>query len=869
MSSSSLSLNCNVNVSSSLGRIAWNCPIASNAPHIMIVDAFKNDGAVEQASDTQAILLFVGDRSNHIPLPSGLAQMLGLVSLSDDSMDPDESPFILFPGHLPAEGTCPSTEFFHAALWVVGSVLQRPDEDGEGGLVVKIVDTFPSTDGMDLGSFRRNSVLYMDPAPTDVYYPKKTAHKRILQMSEEGAGKRPRAGSGQAGEQTILSVGGTVTSKYSVGTLPDLDNQPCSCSNKSETHGRIIKCQLLLRVLTENSNERELLLPDLLFTTTDYVARIKSLHSRPGTSQLGNFGFLKFMPVMADSAQLQCAILGEWKANNWSHLSVMSFISQDTTHMNSTIWCQETGATTTGLQLLSNGLSGLQLFWGMFWHRDFNNCLEPLIAQVGRQNEPHIFSCHNAFLRARVEELIVDFCTDVRRMRRSDRFDQVDLKTRAGCLALLQAYISAFITRPSPEDLAAGFWEPAPHHNFYTNGYPDIIQDKPVSSSASGKVSTSTVSSKGVSSTPTKSSVPAKTTEACGLFMAASFGHRHTTQQLVTCRKHTKCTYPHKPLKQLSRVEANIAANNVPRSLKDGLVLALGPPDIRRARRKCAKYAEGTLNEDRLAAGIPVDTWQELLIPPVSGDLECCPRDTFGRLHIVIRPSIHAGAQLGAFPRYPVPSGTRIGAYFGHMASPRDETRASCVYRMSWDGIYVDARDLSGIICRCAYINDPLDALQENVRIERHGDTLWVVTTQAVQVGQKFGFGYGAWYWFRQALKLPLALLRKVHQRYYVASDNRMWCAIMDCRKFEPGGMYNPFPPVIDQRPAGSLSNLGTINEHQSENRSESLSGDHNEHQIECQIHNEHQGGQRSESLSGDHNEHQIECQIHNEHQGG
>eukprot|EP01041_Mallomonas_annulata_P042265 gene42265-biopygen19431 len=161
-------------------------------------------------------------------------------------------------------------------------------------------------------------------------------------------------------------------------------------------------------------------------------------------------------------------------------------------------------------------------------------------------------------------------------MRRSDRFDQVDLKTRAGCLALLQAYISAFITRPSPEELAAGFWEPEPHHSFYANGYTDIIQDKSVSSSASSKVSTSTVSSKGVSSTPTKSSLPAKTTEACGLFMAASFGHRHTTQQLVTCRKHTKCTYPHKPLKQLSRVEANIAANNVPRSLKDGLVLALG-----------------------------------------------------------------------------------------------------------------------------------------------------------------------------------------------------------------------------------------------------------------------------------------------------
>eukprot|EP01041_Mallomonas_annulata_P042140 gene42140-biopygen6912 len=280
------------------------------------------------------------------------------------------------------------------------------------------------------------------------------------------------------------------------------------------------------------------------------------------------------MPVMADPGQLQCAILGDWKPNNWVHLSVLSFISEDTTHMKSTVWLPETGATTTGLQLLSNGLAGLQMFWGMFWHRDFNSCLEPLIAQVGRQHTPHIFSSHNAFLRARVEELIVDFCTDVRRMKQSDKFPQISLKTRAGCLELLQEYIRAFITRPTPEALEAGFWEPAPHHAFYVNGYTDIIKVKPSSGSA-GKSVTSSSSAGGGPSTLAKDGSSKSPVVACGLFMAESFGHRHSTQQLVTCRKRTKCIFPHLPVRELTRIQARAAAANAPQALREGIIKAL------------------------------------------------------------------------------------------------------------------------------------------------------------------------------------------------------------------------------------------------------------------------------------------------------
>eukprot|EP01041_Mallomonas_annulata_P010888 gene10888-biopygen5275 len=279
-------------------------------------------------------------------------------------------------------------------------------------------------------------------------------------------------------------------------------------------------------------------------------------------------------------------------------------------------------------------------------------------------------------------------------MKRSDKFPQISLKTRAGCLELLQEYIRVFITRPTPEALEAGFWEPVPHHAFYVNGYTDIIKIKPGLSSV-GKSVTSSSSASGVASTLSKDGSLKSPVVACGLFMTESLGHRHSTQQLVTCRKRTKCLFPHQPVRELTRIQAKAAAANAPQALREG-------------------------------------------------ELDCCPRDTFGRLHIAVRPSLHAGAALGAFPRYPVAAGTRIGAYFGRSASPLDETTTSCAYRMSWKGLYVDARDLSGIVCRCAYINDPLDALLENVTVEQHGNTLWVVTTQAVQVGQEFGFGYGS-----------------------------------------------------------------------------------------------------------------------------
>eukprot|EP01041_Mallomonas_annulata_P016075 gene16075-33764_t len=290
----------------------------------------------------------------------------------------------------------------------------------------------------------------------------------------------------------------------------------------------------------------------------------------------------------------------------------------------------------------------------------------------------------------------------------------------------------------------------------------------------------------------------------------------------VSCSRQQGCHMSHLTLKEMRRSEAKLAAQLLPSSVKDPILskVMTSPASTFRAcdargmncefilpsqslvgssRRLSTRSSVGHIPnfycEQRLSAGISLGDWEQS---------QQHITDSRGSRHILVAVSSHLGAGNGAFPLVPLTTeGTWIGSYTGAKGPFIDLGD----YQLECDGIQIDAWVDGKVACLGAYINDPLDALQENVRFIRHGDSgnanIRLVTTRDVSFPEEFGMAYGEEYWLSRALLLEDEVYRRAKLRYCVPSTLARWAATEDIRTWRSDMLAqidtNMIPPVDDE----------------------------------------------------------------------
>eukprot|EP01041_Mallomonas_annulata_P013915 gene13915-29599_t len=742
-------------------------------------------GHLEGVFPEQAILFLLGDRSGVSALPPSLLQWIGLNDLLGDHLDSTEPPFILIPAEAPDYGQPLDAAFFKTTRWVVGSLIRRPTARNGGGMVVKCCGQYPEENdgGNGQPTLPTNTLLYMEPPPLSVFYPKPMLLDSLIDRFRPEGNPVKKA---RVGELSQVDV---VPKEYHA--YHDLDNRPRVTSSKAEGVQRIKLVQTLLRVLPSATKFRDALIPDLVFKVSEYVGAIRDRECR-GVTLTGNYAYIANMPVSSSETTMEKAILGDWKYRNWSHLSVMSFAPQSVQSANKVYWKQNE-TSHLACKALADGLEGLSRFWSMFWNVEFEGCFHKLIAILGNRQLTHIAHSHNLFIRARVEALVSDFNTDIRSRADSIEFPQCPMTSAVECHALLDQYILAFFVDLKEKYVVV--WETAPHLRFYSSEgeYAMITKENvpgvasPSVSSGSGKSTSANRSSYGPSPNATAKKI-------CGWHVADLLGHVINNKR-VSCSRQQGCHMSHPTLKEMRRSEAKLAAQLLPPSVRDQIVSKFILPSqslVESGRRLSTRSSVGHIPdfycEQRLSSGISLGDWTQRQQRPLTAVALEDITDSRGSRHILVAVSSHLGAGNGAIPLVPLTTqGTWIGSYTGAKGPFIDLGD----YQLECDGIQINAWVDGKATCLCAYINDPLDDLQENVRLIRHGDSgdanIRLVTTRDVSFPDEFGMAYGEEYWLSRALLLEYEVYRRAKLRYCVPSTLARWAAAEDIRTWRSG----------------------------------------------------------------------------------
>eukprot|EP01041_Mallomonas_annulata_P006500 gene6500-13125_t len=692
----------------------WDGPLGRLEPPMLLTLA-----TLRSLSKNGAILVHLCDRANEVSFSSQMMRFMCCMRLDDAPVDLRRGSssillFLSFPD--PASGLC--SDYFDAVNWVHAVVLMSPRQ-GRGEMAVLI--------GTDLlgaavtAPFVTDSVLFLSLTPSTAL---RLSPLADLSDSEEGSAsneepdpKRARCLDSPTGDTTSQVVSAT---KATSGCLKysDLDLNLHECSVKSEGVARVEKVQLLLRVLHDDPALRKELFRDLLFKLPCFVSSVCERGLATDVSPVGDYDLILEMTVSRSASKMEAAILGEWEPYHWGHMSVLDFAST-TRSTTSTMWEIDSITTAVCCQALSNGLSGLQRFWATFWHVDFLHCLTPLRIALEDSRLAHFRYSHNVFLRTRVEQLICDFCTDVRKRETSVRF-KLSPSSRQGCLALLNRYIDDFINGPAANDTAVRRWERAPHQRFFATEWIVVA-------SYFGSTGSSTPTKKAAvpsAKTPASTATPK---EYCGFHIAHLLTFS-SGPRAVDCNMGRSCPKPHCALKFISKAEAVAAVENINFRNKDALLVLIkkqlpqddcasaslsitvnatnAPAEGRQLRSNLPPPS--FFDEARLEARVPVEVWQLSSGDGVLEDITCCPKDIDSARLLRIASSLIPFAGLGAFPRRELPVGTWLGTFRGS----RSLAATNKYYQMEWDGcVWTLWSTENG--CIRAYTSTTMEMLQD------------------------------------------------------------------------------------------------------------------------------------------------------------
>eukprot|EP01036_Dinobryon_divergens_P033333 gene33333-43096_t len=769
----------------------WDRDVGLLTPHPLVLQAFRTE--VLPVSMAQAKLMMLASRCGLEELPEAISAVVAI-----DSLSSNRSEEILIPSCLPNETLGYDGSFLTSVSWLLAKVLQRPSSGSRGGIVFTVVANLSL--GTSASPFVLGTTFFMAPAPVIVFVPLADFNP-IDPSPPEGhlsGEKRPRSpvvDPSSPAESTRPPKG--------VYEGKDKDKNTHTCHHK-DCMDRIKRVQLLLRVTSSAEVDRENCIPDLLFVAADYIGYVRTKVCTSGKSVVGNYETILAMGVSRSKDKMSDAILGVWTASDWSHLSVLMFAKADYLPPTS-VW-NPLVPSPMGTDALRLGLEGLQIFWALFWHVDFRWCLRPLIDALSNTLLHHFYWSQAAFVRARVEQLIVDFTTDVRCRSAPTKFPQLDMGTRAGCLRLLDAMIQSLITPPTELDYAEGRWDREPFTRFYRSEYGSIERGdaKPAvdRSTPSTKVATTATppgATKGSGSVTVSS-------RDCGYHVLQLLGLSRSTGP-VTCLTGT-CGNSHRNLKAMTRTEA---LASLARWVGDeGCVPSSPfPPTTdppRPARLTRTRPPPFHFEESRLSVGTQASTSDTVVPPHPSTDVPACPKDIRGGLHIRINLSSFPGAGLGAFPRAFTPVDTWIGSYFGHPHLRGTNTD----YQLDWGGILVDAWVRGAVSCRAAYINDPLDEAIENVSFSRVGNAIHAVTVCDVTPQIEFGVAYGQDFWLERAPGLPAELFARARRRYELPGSREAWSAVESRRQVSlPPAPQSPCPLAPTQSISSSSATGG------------------------------------------------------------
>eukprot|EP01041_Mallomonas_annulata_P004854 gene4854-9677_t len=350
--------------------------------------------------------------------------------------------------------------------------------------------------------FPEGTFLYMDPPPLFVFQSVVSIGKRSFQ---EACGD-------------VLEVGRPSP------VSADLDGNKLSCTCKSAAVKRIKTVKTLLRVLPVSKDRFDEILFDWVFDVEVFVQDVRATVSNEVVSY---YAYIEAMPVYHPVSRRQSTILGAF--------------------------CYRHG------RMLAHGVRGLELFWTIMWNPKFQGCFEGLASALV-DSRSHFNSFHNVFVRCRLEEMFVNFNSDIHSRARSKyQRDEKKLGMRLRnvdeCLVLL--HVAEFISGKVDHTTSVNKWEPVLHTCFYSQEWPPLFAPHSASTSylTPSRASSSSILSLGNGSVPLSFTAVA----TCQWHLASLFGLAVKGQPLVT------------RLKSYTRDEAVVLSSALPKYFKTPL----------------------------------------------------------------------------------------------------------------------------------------------------------------------------------------------------------------------------------------------------------------------------------------------------------
>jgi hypothetical protein len=159
-------------------------------------------------------------------------------------------------------------------------------------------------------------------------------------------------------------------------------------------------------------------------------------------------------PAISDPVKFERMLKGEWRYNDWVHLSLADFMPADAGKGAARFPSEAAGTATDGfsqLALLATQLEGLARVYTVLFGSTFERVTETIVSDL-RDRHPRYTDVSMDYLNARLHEQMAGAHWDLARQRVSKAFG-TPIGSPADAARLLQQYLAAADLRPELEQL--------------------------------------------------------------------------------------------------------------------------------------------------------------------------------------------------------------------------------------------------------------------------------------------------------------------------------------------------------------------------------------------------------------------------------
>lgn len=365
--------------------------------------------------------------------------------------------------------------------------------------------------------------------------------RNVVARVEGATESRGESGSG---DEEDLDTGLSIKK---LGGVRDLDGRGWPTVKTAEGHTNMKTLGGLLRLWQED--RIQVFIHLLTFSIERYQLEVRrrfsvgQLHGfSPAMLSYQQLGLVLHLPVQHSQSLLKRFILGDWRADDWAHLSLVHFVPEPSRQP----WGDQ--PTFEGRHSLLLALDGLERMMTIHFYEGYEGTFVEVRRLLVSGLDNSATKASDVYLRFQLERLVSTFFWDVFHTHgRSLACPDADLSTAAGCVQLWCAYTRRFVDQvPQWESFPHGYWS-SPMGEFKR-----VILDN-----ASGKTSL-------------KPANPVARDALCLFFLGESLkvvGHKG---DVISCTR-KPCPLGHNALSTVTRAQALSACKPGPNAKPDSL----------------------------------------------------------------------------------------------------------------------------------------------------------------------------------------------------------------------------------------------------------------------------------------------------------